>query len=122
MDFSSIGKNIRKYRKQRGLTLEALAEKVGLSTNYVGALERGEKALALKTLINIVDALDITADMVLCDVTKNGYKVKSSVLTGCVGTVPGKEDPDRTQNTEAGESALALLFSGFQESSEDTVR
>ena len=74
MDFSSIGKNIRKYRKQRGLTLEALAEKVGLSTNYVGAL-------ALKTLINIVDALDITADMVLCDVTKNGYKVKSSVLT-----------------------------------------
>lgn len=47
MDFSSIGKNIRKYRKQRGLTLEALAEKVGLSTNYVGALERGEKALAL---------------------------------------------------------------------------
>ena len=77
MDFSSIGKNIRKYRKQRGLTLEALAEKVGLSTNYVGALERGEKALALKTLINIVDALDITADMVLCDVTK----VKSSVLT-----------------------------------------
>ena len=81
MDFSGIGKNIRKYRKQRGLTLEALAEKVGLSTNYVGALERGEKALALKTLINIVDALDITADMVLCDVTKNGYKVKSSVLT-----------------------------------------
>ena len=81
IDFSSIGKNVRKYRKQRGLTLEALAEKVGLSTNYVGALERGEKALALKTLINIVDALDITADMVLCDVTKNGYKVKSSVLT-----------------------------------------
>ena len=81
MDFSSIGKNIRKYRKQRGLALEALAEKVGLSTNYVGALERGEKALALKTLISIVDVLDITADMVLCDVIKNGYKVKSSILT-----------------------------------------
>lgn len=80
MDFSSIGKNIRRYRKQRGLTLEALAEKVGLSTNYVGALERGEKALALKTLISIVDALDITSDMVLCDVTKNGYKAKTSIL------------------------------------------
>ena len=81
MDFSSIGKSKRKYRKQRGLTLEALAEKVGLSTNYVGALERGEKALALKTLISIVDVLDNTADMVLCDVIKNGYKVKSSILT-----------------------------------------
>lgn len=81
MDFASIGRNIRKYRKQRGLTLEKLAEKVGLSTNYIGALERGEKALALKTLICIVAALDITADMVLCDVIKNGYKVKSSALT-----------------------------------------
>ena len=79
--FFSIGKNIRKYRKQRSLTLEALAEKVGLSTNYVGALERCEKALALKTLINIVDALVITADMVLCDVMKNGYRVKPSLLT-----------------------------------------
>ena len=65
----------------RSLTLEALAEKVGLSTNNVGALECGEKALALKALINIVDALDRTADMVLCDVTKNEYKVKPSVLT-----------------------------------------
>lgn len=81
MVFTSIGKNIRKYRKQRGLTQEALAEKVGLSTNFLGALERGEKALTLKTLISIVDALDITADMVLCDVMKNGYKVKSSMLT-----------------------------------------
>lgn len=50
MDFSSIGKNICKYRKQRGLTLEALAEKVGLSTNYVGALERGEKVLAVSDI------------------------------------------------------------------------
>lgn len=91
MDFSSIGKNIRKYRKQRGLTLEALAEKVGLSTNYVGALERGEKALALKTLISIVDVLDITADMVLCDVIKNGYKVKSSILTDKLGSLSPAE-------------------------------
>lgn len=81
MEFTSIGRNIRKYRKQRGYTQEVLAEKVGISTNFLVALERGEKALTLKTLINIVDALHITADMVLCDVIRNGYKIKSSMLT-----------------------------------------
>ncbi len=81
MPFAKIGKNIRKYRKQRGLTQEALAEKIGLSTNFLGSLERGEKALTTKTMISIVDALNISADMLLCDVIKNGYKIKTSILT-----------------------------------------
>ena len=40
MEFTSIGKNIRKYRKQRGLTQEALAEKVGLHTGNRSCLPR----------------------------------------------------------------------------------
>lgn len=30
---------------------------------------------------SIVDALDISADMLLCDVIRNGYKIKTSILT-----------------------------------------
>ena len=115
MDFSSIGKNIRKYRKQRGLTLEALAEKVGLSTNYIGALERGEKALALKTLINIVDALDITADMILCDVTKNGYKVKSSVLTEKLESISPSEREKILQMVVNGQPASFGIYRTFRD-------
>lgn len=81
MPYAQIGKNIRKYRKQRGLTQEQLAEMSNLSTNYLGSIERGEKALTLKTLIGIVDALNITADMLLCDTIQNGYKIKSSMIT-----------------------------------------
>ncbi len=81
MPYAEIGRNIRKYRKQQGLTQERLAEVSNLSTNYLGAIERGEKTLTLKTLIGIVDALDITADLLLCDSIKNGYQIKSSMIT-----------------------------------------
>ncbi len=81
MPYAEIGKNVRKYRKQQGLTQEQLAEMSNLSTNYLGAIERGEKTLTLKTLVGIVDALNITADMLLCDSIKNGYQIKSSMIT-----------------------------------------
>ena len=80
MNFQSIGKNIRKFRQQRKLRQEDLAEKTGLSTNYIGALERGEKVPSLETFIEIINTLGVSADMVLCDVLSTGYEVKNSLL------------------------------------------
>ena len=60
--YPSIGKKIREYRKERGLTQDELAEKVNLSPNHMGAIERAEKNLTLATLINIANALDALAD------------------------------------------------------------
>ena len=37
MKVESIGQNIRKFRKQKKLRQEDLAEMTGLSPNYVGA-------------------------------------------------------------------------------------
>ncbi len=79
--YPSIGKKIRKYRKQRGMTQDELAEKTNLSTNHLGAIERVEKNLTLSNLINIANALDVTADMLLCDEIRNGYKIKTSIIT-----------------------------------------
>lgn len=79
--YPSIGKKIREYRKERGLIQDELAEKVNLSPNHMGAIERAEKNLTLTTLINIANALDVTADMLLCDEIQNGYRIKTSMLT-----------------------------------------
>jgi len=81
MGLESIGSNIRKFRLMKKLRQEDLAEKAGLSTNYVGALERGEKVPSLETLIDILNALGVSADMVMCDVVHTGYTVKHSLLT-----------------------------------------
>lgn len=79
--YPSIGEKIRKYRKARGMTQEELAEKTELSTNFIGSIERAEKNLTLANLINIANVLDVTADMLLCDEIRNGYKIKTSLIT-----------------------------------------
>ena len=79
--YLSIGKKIRKYRRERGMTQEELAEKTNLSTNHLGAIERAEKNLTLVNLINIANELDVTADMLRCDEIRNGYKIKTSLIT-----------------------------------------
>ena len=80
MKLDTIGKNIRKYRLLKKLRQEDLAEKAGLSINYVGAIERGEKVPSLETLLAIINALGVSADMILVDVIDTGYIVKDSLL------------------------------------------
>ena len=80
MELTSIGKNIRKFRHARSLRLAELAEKAGLSVNYVGALERGEKFPSLGSFILIANALEVSADLLLTDVLTAGYTVKESLL------------------------------------------
>ncbi len=80
MELKSIGRNIRKYRLMRKLRQADLAEKADLSINYVGAIERGEKIPSLETLLVIINALGVSADMILADVIDNGYTVKDSLL------------------------------------------
>lgn len=81
MEFETIGRNIRKYRREKKMRQEDLAEKAGLSTNYVGAVERGEKLPALETFVEIINTLGVSADMVLADVVDAGYTVKATQLT-----------------------------------------
>lgn len=80
MKLDTIGKNIRKFRETKKLRQEDLAEKAELTTNYIGMIERGEKIPALDTFIKILNALGVSADMVLSDVLDNGYTVKNSML------------------------------------------
>lgn len=80
MKLDTIGKNIKKYRLAKKLRQEDLAEKAGLSANYIGMVERGEKIPALETFITILNVLEVSADMVLADVLNTGYTVKNSML------------------------------------------
>lgn len=80
MKLATIGNNIRKYRLMKKLRQEDLAEKAGLTANYIGMVERGEKIPSLEKFIKILNTLGVSADMVLSDVLDNGYTVKNSML------------------------------------------
>lgn len=80
MGFESIGKNIRKYRVAKKLRQEDVAESAGLSVTYIGMVERGEKIPSLESFVSILNALGVSADMVMFDVLTAGYEIKNSLI------------------------------------------
>jgi len=65
MDAKKLGQNIKKYRKEAGLTQDKAAELSGLSVNYFRQLELGNKTPRLETFIKIAEALHVSADRLL---------------------------------------------------------
>jgi transcriptional regulator with XRE-family HTH domain len=54
-----VGCNIKKYRKNLGISQEELAERAGLHRTYIGGIERGERNITLDSLQIIATALNI---------------------------------------------------------------
>ena len=61
----AIAKRIKQYRKERGLTQDALAEKAGVATNTVARLERGLHRASSLTIEKLAKALDVKASDIL---------------------------------------------------------
>jgi transcriptional regulator with XRE-family HTH domain len=57
--FARIGENIRRYRKNRGMTQEQLAEASELSAYFVGSIERGQATVSVRSLEQVARALHI---------------------------------------------------------------
>lgn len=60
-----IGKKIHAFRKARGLTLEALAQKVCKSKSTLSKYEKGDIALDMETFYDIAAALDVHVEQLL---------------------------------------------------------
>jgi transcriptional regulator with XRE-family HTH domain len=56
-----LQRNLRALRVARGWSQEVMAEKCGLHRTYIGAIERGERNVTLRTLQALARAFDVTA-------------------------------------------------------------
>ena len=65
IDCSGIGARIKYYRLKNQLSQERLAEMSELSHVYISYLERGERVPRLDAIINIANALNVSADDLL---------------------------------------------------------
>lgn len=54
-----LGQNIRKLRMRKGITQEKLAEGAGITLNYMGIIEIGNKMPSVKVLIQIAQELGV---------------------------------------------------------------
>ena len=55
-----VGRNAARIRKERGLTQEQLAERSGLSQQYLSGLERGQRNPTIVTLYELAEALSVS--------------------------------------------------------------
>jgi len=76
-----LGQRIREQRKEKGWTIEQFAERVELSANYVGDLERGVKIPKLETFIRIVEVLGVSADVLIRDSVPSASHVADDELS-----------------------------------------
>ncbi|MDU5081157.1 helix-turn-helix domain-containing protein [uncultured Tissierella sp.] len=61
----TIGENIKKYRKEKGLTQKELAEKSNLSRSYLADLERDRYNPSLDSLKLIANSLEVDVSILL---------------------------------------------------------
>jgi transcriptional regulator with XRE-family HTH domain len=55
----AFGRTVRKARRDRDLSQEALADEAGLSAKHVGEIERANKDPRLTTVLKIASALEL---------------------------------------------------------------
>lgn len=86
-----IGKRIGQYRKKKGMTQEELSEIVDISPHYLSALERGIYNIKLELLVKMLNALDLSADEVFCDVVDRSCAISTSRLSERLDSLPKEE-------------------------------
>lgn len=62
MNKEYIGKRIRRAREERNITQAQLAEKLHLSLNYIGLIERSVNTPSVSVLVSIADELGVSMD------------------------------------------------------------
>jgi transcriptional regulator with XRE-family HTH domain len=70
MNLDILGRRIREEREKLNLTQEKLAEDIKISDSYLGQIERGQRSITLRNLVNLVNRLGVTIDYLLSDSVK----------------------------------------------------
>lgn len=63
----ALGKRIKSARLEKKMTIQKLADGVGVQSSFINQLESGDRVPSFGTLIKLINTLDISADELLYD-------------------------------------------------------
>lgn len=90
-----IGKRIRNYRNQMGLSQEKLAELCGCHPTYIGQIERGEKNATIESVARIASALEVSLSKLFEKIDVNISN--NSIPLTCYDLISSKSLRDQEQ-------------------------
>lgn len=88
-----LGKRIREIRKRQRLSQEKLAERAGISAQYVSNIERGKENPTLDLLLGLAEALRVSLGQ-MCEF-ETVEEMDQKKIRGAVGEMLRKADAER---------------------------
>lgn len=105
---NNLSENIRKYRKERGLTQEQLAEAMGITTGAVYKWESELSQPGLDMIVELADFFDVSVDVLI------GYQIKDNSLNSTVDRLKNYFINKDIQGLNDAEKALKKYPNEFQ--------
>lgn len=99
IDISGVYKNIKSLRKFLGYSQEYMAQELGVDQTSYGRLERGDRELKLKTLIQIAHILNVKVGDII------SFKPEKSLKS-----IYNKQDVDPNQSVERDSEANYNIY------------
>lgn len=95
-DPKESGYRIQNLRIERGMTQEALAEKLNLSASMMSKIERGIKGISIDFLIEIAVFFSVSTDYLLL-----GYEIPQKAVADKMDNLESQFETMKNQFTEA---------------------
>ncbi len=107
IDYDKLGQRIGNLRSRKGLSQEELSEKLGLSREYVSLVETNKRNLSVTVLVDIANALGVSADDLLVDSLENSASTADSEIHRLLLDCTKEEEYILTQMTKAMKAILS---------------
>lgn len=91
MDKKALGKQLQKYRKKAQYSQDDVAAQIGCSSIFISCIERGVKAPALDTLIELANILDVSIDVLIGKEVKDYYIAELKNIEKHITSLPLEE-------------------------------
>ncbi len=91
MDRKLLGNRIKEERLRIGLTQEQIAERINVSTTYIGYVERGERSITLEKLILLAECFHVTIDSLLHNAVNDEPRLRDNRIKSLWNSSSDKE-------------------------------
>lgn len=105
MDNKTVKENIYRIRKEKKITQQQMAERLGMSRNSYRRIESGDTVLVNDHIVQIADLLEMSPDeLLLGDSASDGRKILNEMRVGYA-----QEISDRNRTISSLEERIRLL-------------
>ena len=80
MNYVDLGKRVRARRVALNWTQEMLAQEIGVSTSFIGHIERGSRKASIDTLVMLANAMQISTD----DLLSGSLKMQEALVVPAI--------------------------------------